>query len=374
MTNIVTDISKENAEAVNNRYHTRKVDNRSHNNDIIGTFINGKRCLVSTTIIIDDDDDDDNRKKAKCDEDDDEDCESESEDEEEDSESETEDEIATSNTSSNTTSNTSSKRNNDYLEILPLSQLIDILAKNHIDSSKCMDRLDIINLIRQTNNNNNNNNNANTNNNNNANTNNSNNFQIPANVQTYDNKIVNIPEHLQEKVRNLPTVFYEYLDGRNFQSRKRDVCKILFAWFDAHVFQNKLADHVTIDWENRSKSRAGCFCRKGQSSVCPILLSNIILIDTKRLVRTLAHEMCHAAVHFIDQQRERHGKCFKKWCKNVFEECGVEITTTHSYEISYKHIWKCSNTNCTRTIKKHRNIKRYDNARCRCKAGVFTKV
>lgn len=40
-----------------------------------------------------------------------------------------------------------------------------------------------------------------------------------------------------------------------------------------------------------------------------------------------------------------HGKEFKVWakkCSKAFAHRGVNVTTKHAYEISYKYIWECS--------------------------------
>lgn len=55
------------------------------------------------------------------------------------------------------------------------------------------------------------------------------------------------------------------------------------------------------------------------------------------------HELCHAAVWLLDEDRTAHGTNFKKWANramNLYQD--ISVTTRHDYEISYKFQWKCT--------------------------------
>lgn len=68
--------------------------------------------------------------------------------------------------------------------------------------------------------------------------------------------------------------------------------------------------------------------------------------DEHRLINTIAHEFCHLVNLIIPGAtgKQQHGKEFKACAAkvmSVFGERGVEVTTTHSYEIEYLYMWKC---------------------------------
>ncbi|KAL8784453.1 MAG: hypothetical protein Q9213_003976 [Squamulea squamosa] len=89
-----------------------------------------------------------------------------------------------------------------------------------------------------------------------------------------------------------------------------------------------------------------------------------VLID--RLINVIAHEYCHLLNFMISNIKDNpHGKEFKVWakkCSAAFAHRGVNVTTTHVYEISYKYIWACSK--CEIEYKRH--SKSIDPARHSC--------
>lgn len=76
-----------------------------------------------------------------------------------------------------------------------------------------------------------------------------------------------------------------------------------------------------------------------------IELASKVIDNELRLLNVLAHEYCHLANFMISRVRDQpHGASFQKWAKEVsrvFGKRGVEVTTKHSYEISYKYAWIC---------------------------------
>lgn len=83
--------------------------------------------------------------------------------------------------------------------------------------------------------------------------------------------------------------------------------------------------------------------------------TRLLTIYLDRLINVIAHEYCHLLNFMISNIKDNpHGKEFKLWakkCSTAFAHRGVNVTTTHVYEISYKYIWTCSK--CGVEYKRH---------------------
>lgn len=79
--------------------------------------------------------------------------------------------------------------------------------------------------------------------------------------------------------------------------------------------------------------------------VASIEVATKVIDDAERLRNVLAHEYCHLANFMISRvTAEPHGASFKAWARKAttaFALVGVEVTTKHSYAISYKYAWVC---------------------------------
>ena len=85
-----------------------------------------------------------------------------------------------------------------------------------------------------------------------------------------------------------------------------------------------------------------------------IELSTKVLDDEERLESTLLHEMVHAAAWLVDGvAKPPHGECFKKWARTATSKTGIQVTTTHDYEIQYKYAWACTAPTCDFVVKRH---------------------
>lgn len=88
-----------------------------------------------------------------------------------------------------------------------------------------------------------------------------------------------------------------------------------------------------------------------------IELAEKVIDDENRLINVIAHEYCHLANFMVSRVKTQpHGKEFKAWaaqCTRAFGHRGVEVTTKHSYEISYRYIWRCSRPVCGIEYKRH---------------------
>ena len=99
-----------------------------------------------------------------------------------------------------------------------------------------------------------------------------------------------------------------------------------------------------------------------------IELAEKVIDDERRLLNVIAHEYCHLANFMISGVKNNpHGKEFKQWaakCTKAFGDRGVEVTTKHTYNISYKYIWACSVITCGVEYKRH--SKSIDPVKHRC--------
>jgi predicted SprT family Zn-dependent metalloprotease len=88
----------------------------------------------------------------------------------------------------------------------------------------------------------------------------------------------------------------------------------------------------------------------------------------EKLAHTLAHELCHVAAWVLsDEIKPSHGAAFKLWfvpllplihfhgtdmkcraARIMSLRSDIQITTTHSYEISYKYRWRCTFPPCSK--------------------------
>lgn len=99
-------------------------------------------------------------------------------------------------------------------------------------------------------------------------------------------------------------------------------------------------------------------------------MSTKVLDDQERLQSTLLHEMVHAAAWIVDGvSRPPHGACFKKWASRAMQRVpGVEVTTTHDYQIQYKYAWSCTTPGCKFLVRRHSrsvDLQRHCCGRCR---------
>lgn len=88
-----------------------------------------------------------------------------------------------------------------------------------------------------------------------------------------------------------------------------------------------------------------------------IELAEKVIDDEDRLINVIAHEYCHLFNFMISNVKDQpHGKEFKVWarkCSIAFSHRGVNVTTKHSYEISYKYVWACTSTHCGTEYTRH---------------------
>jgi predicted SprT family Zn-dependent metalloprotease len=199
------------------------------------------------------------------------------------------------------------------------------------------------------------------------------------------------------------------MSKREFQANREKLTKVLLDQYLRGVFrslQSSTHDSLTVEWSNTLRTTAGLtrlkqvlssststgssgpdICQPiasstastGTGSAPPrtmvrmavIQLSTKVLDDQQRLQSTLLHELCHAAAWIVDgYQSPPHGAGFQKWAQRAMRAAlpGVPVTTTHSYEISYKYAWACTSATCSVVVGRQSrsiDIKRQVCGRCK---------
>ncbi|KAL8684412.1 MAG: hypothetical protein Q9224_006368, partial [Gallowayella concinna] len=174
-----------------------------------------------------------------------------------------------------------------------------------------------------------------------------------------------------------------------FNEKKYDLAASFLKELDQEIMNGQIADlteatgGVHLVWSKKLQSTAGranwkreAVRRKDEEGKvfmatryrhhASIELAEKVIDDEDRLINVIAHEYCHLLNFMISNIKDNpHGKEFKAWarkCSAAFAHRGVNVTTTHVYEISYKYIWACGK--CATEYKRH--SKSIDPARHSC--------
>jgi predicted SprT family Zn-dependent metalloprotease len=172
--------------------------------------------------------------------------------------------------------------------------------------------------------------------------------------------------------------------GASFSKCRELLTKTTFDEFNQKAFGGRLAA-VDVVWNKKLKTTAGLTrLRRCKANMTPgfplkrlacIELSTKVVDSEERLRSTLLHELVHAIVWIVDGiDKPPHGPNFKKWARTAMSRIpDVKVTTTHSYEIDYKYVWKCSNSACSSTVKRHSKSFDISKYRCgKCKGNFVT--
>jgi predicted SprT family Zn-dependent metalloprotease len=176
-----------------------------------------------------------------------------------------------------------------------------------------------------------------------------------------------------------------------FESTKHELARDFLCELDDTITDGKLAElsastgGIKLVWTNKLHTTAGqahwkrkkirhsmplasstlSATRTSYQHYASIELAEKIVNSPDRLFNVLAHEFCHLATSMLNGRRTKpHGKEFKAWGARVaqaFDAHGVHVTTTHSYEIDYKYVWRC--VACATEFGRHSRI---DPVRYRC--------
>lgn len=141
-----------------------------------------------------------------------------------------------------------------------------------------------------------------------------------------------------------PSVEY-YIKKFHMKSVKNELLQECYKLFNRHAFNDQLPHDMRLIWSDKITSTAG-YCKYSSKDMsCEIHVSTKVCSDPERLRDTLAHEMCHAAAFLISFCNDNHGPIWKSWTRKVnfaFKHI-PKITVTHSYSVTKKFIFKCTN-------------------------------
>ena len=162
-----------------------------------------------------------------------------------------------------------------------------------------------------------------------------------------------------------------------FNAEKASLAQGFLADLDAKITNSRITNlaastgGINIIWSKKLSSTAGranwrreavrhrnADCTISETTHrhhASIELAEKVIDCEDRLINVLAHEYCHLANFMISGVKDQpHGKEFKAGAAQVtraFGDRGVEVTTKHGYDITYKYIWACDD--CDLEYKRH---------------------
>jgi len=159
--------------------------------------------------------------------------------------------------------------------------------------------------------------------------------------------------------------FREYLSqnidsDEQFMKKRSEYASKIISYFEQYVVKQSL--NLKVEFNKRFASKAGSF--QGNK----IVLSTKIIISWERLKQTVLHELCHAAVKYVSQVNDNHGPFFHKWAIICDIHLGVLIPTRHTYDIKFKHVYKCSSCGIDHSRNRAMDISRKV---CKCRGKII---
>ena len=164
----------------------------------------------------------------------------------------------------------------------------------------------------------------------------------------------------------------------DFKSNKEALCKYLFKSYNEKVFDKKLPEDLTIEWNVRMRGTAGfCYNKKSLKTLGSVVKSSRIVLATKildtpdRLRDTLIHEMCHAAAWLINDVSDGHGPFWTGWANKAMRTLPElpPIRRCHDYKIKTKFTYRC--VGCGYSIGRHSKSLDIERKRCGHCYGKF---
>ncbi|KAK4056309.1 hypothetical protein OIO90_002753 [Microbotryomycetes sp. JL221] len=123
-----------------------------------------------------------------------------------------------------------------------------------------------------------------------------------------------------------------------------------------------LPEGLSVNWNTRLRNTAGRASWKTvknsdgtKKHVTSVELATKVTDTADKLKHTLSHELCHVAAWVLSGEvKPPHGDAFKLWGKRIMSvRPDISITTTHSYEITYKYRWQCVDAKCGKIFSRH---------------------
>ncbi|KYN34813.1 Acidic repeat-containing protein [Trachymyrmex septentrionalis] len=211
--------------------------------------------------------------------------------------------------------------------------------------------------------------------------------QIPSKVtpkfESTVNKSISGYKTFLASLSNMIPMYEAHTDAKkyrlDYKNNKEELCKKLYQLYNEKVFDNKLPQDMSIEWNVRMRGTAGyCYNKKSMKGISgTIIKSSRIVLATKildtpdRLRDTLIHEMCHAACWIIDNVSDGHGVFWTRWANKAIKTFPElpPIRRCHNYEIKTKYTYKC--TNCGYSIGRHSKSLDIEKKRCGYCYGKF---
>ncbi|XP_043668748.1 putative uncharacterized protein DDB_G0282133 [Vespula pensylvanica] len=164
----------------------------------------------------------------------------------------------------------------------------------------------------------------------------------------------------------------------SYKNNKEELCKYLYKLYNENIFDKKLPEDMSIEWNIRMRGTAGyCYNKKSVKPLGGIVRSSRIVLSTKvldtpdRLRDTLIHEMCHAAAWLINDVSDGHGPFWTAWANKAlraFPEL-PPIRRCHDYKIKTKFTYRC--IECGYSIGRHSKSLDIEKKRCGHCYGKF---
>ncbi|XP_076676595.1 uncharacterized protein LOC143373319 isoform X2 [Andrena cerasifolii] len=164
----------------------------------------------------------------------------------------------------------------------------------------------------------------------------------------------------------------------DFKSSKEALCNYLFKLYNEKVFDKKLPEDLSIEWNIRMRGTAGfCYNKKSLKTLGGVVKSSRIVLATKvldtpdRLRDTLIHEMCHAAAWLINSVSDGHGPFWTGWANKAMKTFPElpPIRRCHDYKIKTKFTYRC--VGCGYSIGRHSKSLDIERKRCGHCYGKF---
>ncbi|KAI4260520.1 MAG: hypothetical protein LQ352_000216 [Teloschistes flavicans] len=144
-----------------------------------------------------------------------------------------------------------------------------------------------------------------------------------------------------EKKHQVAALFLDELDRTIMDGQ---IAKLAESTGGVHLVWSKKLQSTAgrANWRReavRSKDADGAISSTRYRHHASIELAEKVIDDEDRLINVIAHEYCHLLNFMVSNVKDNpHGKEFKTWarkCSTAFAHRGVNVTTKHTYEISY---------------------------------------
>ncbi|ABY47712.1 SprT [Helicoverpa armigera granulovirus] len=142
-----------------------------------------------------------------------------------------------------------------------------------------------------------------------------------------------------------------------------------------NVFSNKIPP-IKFIWKKNMTSSAGTFIVRTNSSgqkFASVSLSSVVLKTEAQVWETIAHELCHLAVVFIDGGGSSHGPQFRSWSSKVNQVYpSVKISIRHEYKTNFTvpPTYQCKECQKVHVRQRKLNVLKF---RCKCQ-GVLVRI